>query len=143
MAQAASLFSVKQQEKKITAKNEDILLSHNPAKKDALLPPEMVELERILVGPKICDGKENEHEEWYVVVKSNETADTSIGIPTLSTRAFQSLVRYLWQNPEELRMAFYPQALLNSIYVTWGRIPCGLIFGYDPTLYHCVIPYKV
>lgn len=54
----ASLFSVEQQEKKTTTKNEDILLSHYPVKKDVLLPPQ--KLERFLAGPKIWDGRKSD-----------------------------------------------------------------------------------
>lgn len=56
----AALFSVKQQEKKMTTKNEDILLSRNPVKRDVLLSPQMVKLERFHAGPRICDGKKND-----------------------------------------------------------------------------------
>lgn len=44
-------------------------------------------------------------------MKTNETAATS-GIPALSTWAFQSLMRYIWQSHEELGMAFYSWDLL-------------------------------
>ena len=56
----ASLFSAKPQEKKTTTINEDSLLPRNPVKKDVLLPPQMVQLERFLAGPEICDGKKND-----------------------------------------------------------------------------------
>lgn len=53
-----SLFGVKQ-EKKITAKNKDILLPCSPVKKDVLFPAQMFKLGMFLVGPNICNGKNN------------------------------------------------------------------------------------